>query len=168
MENKILSYKTPKTWLLIVTIILLVIIAIGCIVIYKLDHPKVEVRYIDRVITNEVRVKEYVSKDIYWYSFLATGYSPNDSTQGTGRIMKSGNEVYEGAIAVDPEVIPLGTKVEIKGLPFGLDGIYIAEDTGGMIQDYHIDVFQESKDRALQINCDVWVRILEELPMGEW
>ncbi len=53
-------------------------------------------------------------------------------------------------IAVDPKVIPLGTRVfipEAKGalLPDGTkhDGIFYAEDMGSAIKDYHVDLFSK-------------------------
>ena len=45
-------------------------------------------------------------------------------------------------IAVDPRVIPLGSKVEING------GIYIAEDTGGVIKGNRIDLCVSSHSEA--------------------
>lgn len=110
----------------------------------------------------EVVVEKEVRKEVYWYQFHATGYSANDPTQGTNETMASGKKVYKGAIAADPSILPLGTKVEIKGLPDGNDGIYTVEDTGGMIKGFDIDVFYDNKFDAMQINCTVWVRILEE------
>lgn len=46
-------------------------------------------------------------------------------------------------IAVDPKVIPLGTKVWVEGY-----GIAIAGDTGGSIKGGKIDVFMKSKKTA--------------------
>ncbi|MGN1402055.1 MAG: LysM peptidoglycan-binding domain-containing protein [Bacillus sp. (in: firmicutes)] len=48
-------------------------------------------------------------------------------------------------IAVDPSVIPLGTKVYVEGY-----GYAVAADTGGAIKGNKIDVFTPSKDDALQ------------------
>ena len=47
-------------------------------------------------------------------------------------------------IAVDPEVIPLGSTVEINGAK------YIAEDIGSAIKDNRIDVFFSDHDEALE------------------
>ncbi len=47
-------------------------------------------------------------------------------------------------IAVDPEVIPLGSIVYLEGI-----GTFIAEDTGGAIKGKRIDLFMESHNRAL-------------------
>lgn len=103
-----------------------------------------------------------IEKEIHWYRFHATGYSANDELQGTTDTMASGKKVYKGAIAADPNVLSLGTKVEIKGLPDGNDGIYIVEDTGGKIKDNDVDIYYENKSDAEKINCMVWLRILEE------
>lgn len=48
-------------------------------------------------------------------------------------------------IAVDPSVIPLGTKVYVEGY-----GYAIAADTGGRIKGYKIDVFFPSKSDAFR------------------
>lgn len=45
-------------------------------------------------------------------------------------------------IAVDPRIIPLGSKVEING------NTYIAEDTGGAIKGYRIDMCVSSHSEA--------------------
>lgn len=47
-------------------------------------------------------------------------------------------------IAVDPDVIPLGTKVIINGQE------YIAQDVGGAIQGNRIDIYCNSHDEAIQ------------------
>lgn len=48
-------------------------------------------------------------------------------------------------IAVDPDVIPLGSAVIINGQE------YIAQDTGGAIQGQRIDIYCGSHDEALQL-----------------
>lgn len=48
-------------------------------------------------------------------------------------------------IAVDPEVIPLGSAVIINGQE------YIAQDTGGAIQGQRIDIYCGSHEEALQL-----------------
>lgn len=48
-------------------------------------------------------------------------------------------------IAVDSNLIPLGSKVEIEGL-----GIYIAEDTGSAIKGKIIDIYFDTHEEALK------------------
>ena len=47
-------------------------------------------------------------------------------------------------IAVDPRVIPLGSKVRMNGKE------YIAEDTGGAIKGKRIDLFVDSHSEAMK------------------
>lgn len=60
--------------------------------------------------------------------------------------MRSGRWVYAGAVATDPRVIPLGTRLTIDGLP----GTYVAEDTGGGVHGHHVDVWMSSCSAAIQ------------------
>ncbi|WEG12540.1 peptidoglycan-binding protein [Pullulanibacillus sp. KACC 23026] len=48
-------------------------------------------------------------------------------------------------VAVDPNIIPLGTKLYIEGY-----GYAVAGDTGGAIRGKHVDLFMSSRDDALK------------------
>ena len=61
--------------------------------------------------------------------FFVTGYVLRGYTA-------TGTYVHPGTCAVDPRVIPLGSYITISGL-----GTCHAEDTGGLIIGYHIDVW---------------------------
>jgi resuscitation-promoting factor RpfB len=61
-----------------------------------------------------------------WYTAASAG--------GSG-VTKTGTGVYRGIVAVDPRVIPLGTRMYIPGYGYG-----IAADTGGDIIGNHIDL----------------------------
>jgi 3D (Asp-Asp-Asp) domain-containing protein len=60
--------------------------------------------------------------------------------------MRSGRTVYAGAVATDPRVIPLGSRLHIEGL----GGNYTAEDTGGGVHGAHVDVWFPSCSAAIQ------------------
>lgn len=61
-------------------------------------------------------------------------------------ITSSGTRAKEKqTIAVDPNVIPIGSQVHLEGL-----GTFIAEDTGGAIKGNRIDVYMEDHNQALQ------------------
>lgn len=62
-------------------------------------------------------------------TMLATAYTPGDGVTATGVQAK------KGVVAVDPRVIPLGTRVYIPGY-----GEAIAADTGGAIKGLRIDL----------------------------
>lgn len=77
-----------------------------------------------------------------------TFYCPCARCNGvTGARTASGTVPAEGrTIAVDPSVIPLGSRVYIEGY-----GEFIAEDTGGVIKNDKIDIFVSSHDHALAL-----------------
>lgn len=76
----------------------------------------------------------------------------------TDGITKSGTKATpRQTIAVDPKIIPLGTKVFIEGM-----GIYTAEDIGGAIKGNKIDIFMETHKQAINFGSQtVNIYILE-------
>ncbi|MCP3774799.1 stalk domain-containing protein [Paenibacillus sp. MZ04-78.2] len=84
----------------------------------------------------------------------ATAYTASPAENGGyGPVDYMGNPLKLGTIAVDPSVIPLGSKVLIKGYSYkGLpaDGLYAtATDTGGAIKGNRVDIFlPESRAQA--------------------
>lgn len=76
----------------------------------------------------------------------ATAYTADPSENGQwGAVDALGNELKLGTVAVDPDVIPLGTKLFITGyqfkhLPYG-GYLATATDTGGAIKGNKIDLF---------------------------
>ncbi|MFA5523193.1 MAG: 3D domain-containing protein [Tissierellales bacterium] len=82
----------------------------------------------------------------YDLSFESTGKRPGDKWYG---ITASGTKARPGVVAVDPKVIPLGTKLYVESLDGTPDyGYAIAEDTGGAIKGKRIDLFMETTKEA--------------------
>lgn len=109
----------------------------------------------EKLVIREVRE---VEKEVDWYYFIASGYSANDSVQGTDSITATGKEIKEGMVAVDPGVIPLGTEIEIKDI-----GTFIAEDTGGKIKGNRIDIFFNSEEEAKEFGRKgIWVKMVND------
>lgn len=79
----------------------------------------------------------------------STGKRPGDRGYG---ITASGTRARRGTVAVDPKVIPLGTKLYIKSLTPGIEdyGYAIAEDTGGAIKGMKIDLFMNTVSECFQ------------------
>ena len=88
-------------------------------------------------------------------SMEATAYLPTDGS-GAG-ITATGIRATYGVVAVDPRVIPLGTKVYIPGY-----GVALAADTGGAIKGYKIDLCMESYSECMRFGRrNVTVYVLE-------
>ena len=85
----------------------------------------------------------------------ASAYLPTDG--GGDCITATGLPATHGVVAVDPDVIPLGTRVYIPGY-----GVAIAADTGGMIEGAMIDLCMESYDDCMDFGRrDIDVYILD-------
>ena len=80
-------------------------------------------------------------------SFKITFYGPTGYTTKTGTVPKE-----HQTIAVDPNVIPLGSTIYIENDPLGEDGYYIAEDTGSAVKGNIIDIFADDGESRSTIN----------------
>lgn len=77
----------------------------------------------------------------YTAGYESTGKYPGDPGYD---ITSTGEKAIQGVtVAVDPSVIPYGTKLYIPGI-----GYRVAEDSGGAIQGDHIDIFFNSVTTA--------------------
>jgi uncharacterized protein YabE (DUF348 family) len=63
----------------------------------------------------------------------------------TGRKTATGRTTKRGIVAVDPRVIPLGTRLYIEGYGFGE-----AQDVGGGVKGNKIDLFMETRSECLR------------------
>ena len=106
------------------------------------------------IVTPQGQVLTYSNSDV----FLATAY--NNTDPGCTIYTYIGTLCRVGAIAVDPKVIPLGTKMYIVSN----DGKYIygeavAEDTGSSIKGNRIDLYFDTVPECLIFgmrNCTVY------------
>ena len=99
----------------------------------------------------KVKVKKQKKK--YLGKFTLTYYC-SCSRCGGGRTATGTKPKADKTIAVDPKVIPYGSKVKIG------KKTYIAEDCGGAIKNKRIDVFVSSHDEALKLGVTrkkVWL-----------
>lgn len=96
------------------------------------------------VTTNAGQTLNYSKK----ITVSATAY-----TASAGKKTASGRVAQYGVIAVDPKVIPLGTKLYVESTDDGKSwqyGYCVAGDTGGAIKGNKIDLFFNSKSECLQ------------------
>ena len=100
----------------------------------------------------EHEVSRGVGRAVY---VSATAYSAHDP--GNGNRTATGTPVRRGVIAVDPSVIPRGTHVFIPGY-----GEAVAEDIGGAIHGYRIDIAFDTHAEALMFGRqDLEIFIME-------
>ncbi|WP_373325884.1 peptidoglycan-binding protein [Sporomusa paucivorans] len=85
----------------------------------------------------------------------ASAYTAHDP--GNGSYTYRGNYLRKGLVAVDPSVIPLGTRLYIKGY-----GYAVADDIGSAIKGNRIDLAYENRREALAFGVrQVTVYILD-------
>ena len=85
----------------------------------------------------------------------ASAYLPSDG--GGAGITATGLPARHGVAAVDPNIIPLGSRLYIPGY-----GVAIAADTGGMIEGHMIDLCMEDYGSAIEFGRrDIEVYVLE-------
>ena len=100
-------------------------------------------------------VEEQDNELVYLGEFLLTGYCdcPICQEEWIGTTALGVAPTAEWTIAVDPDIIPLGSLVEING------HIYCAEDVGGMINEYHIDIFCNSHEECYSEFCNGYAEV---------
>lgn len=108
------------------------------------------------------------------YQMSATAYGSTRLNGGTGTgLVALGRAPVEGrTLAVDPNVIPLGSRVLLvcQSVP-DVNGVYTAEDTGGAIGEGRVDIYfddinsdpQSARKRMLSFgHKDVIVHVLKD------
>jgi 3D (Asp-Asp-Asp) domain-containing protein len=75
-------------------------------------------------------------------AFSATAYCK-------GIVTTAGVAVQTGIAAADPELLPVGSVIEVDSLPSRYNGIYTVLDTGPAVQGRHIDIYMWSCNEAL-------------------
>lgn len=105
------------------------------------------------ITTAEGDVLEYteviqVEATAYCACYKCCGKYPSNKYYG---ITKTGTRAKVGTIAVDPKVIPLGTKMYIEGLNGAKNyGMGKAEDIGGAIKGKIIDLYFDTHSETIQ------------------
>lgn len=173
MRNvKRVSLKTARQWVILTC---MVFFAFGGIVGYNAGKTSAQAKFEPpapietQIQQNDVEIVPEIeeetaeqAKTVYIGNFKLTAYcicydccgkTPEHIAYG---ITKSGTRATAGrTIAVDPNVIPLGTTVVIDGKE------YIAEDTGKLIKGNRIDICFETHEQASKFgvqNAEVYVK----------
>ena len=114
-------------------------------------------------IDDEKKTITTPSGEVFYYSSSFTGEATAYSCEGTpNAITATGTKARVGEVAVDPKVIPLGTKMFIILADGSLIyGYCVAEDTGGAVKGNIIDLYMNTfADCALVGRTDCTVYIL--------
>lgn len=105
---------------------------------------------------------------LYADTFVATAYTHMDP--GCSTTTATGTAVHWGTVAVDPTVVPYGTRMFIM-TPDGsyVYGIGTAEDCGGGVKGKHVDLYVPAMEYAYEVGRqNVTVYFLGESEWTEW
>lgn len=108
------------------------------------------------IIMPSGEVLTYTRKD----TFVATAYTHFDA--GCDEFTANGAPVKWGVVAVDPKVIPYGTRMFITTVDGSfIYGVSTAEDCGGAIQNKRLDLYMPTLEEAFQFGVkDCYVYFL--------
>lgn len=98
----------------------------------------------------------------YVIECLATAYDPSpEENGGYGGQSATGIPLQKGVIAVDPKVIPLGSRVYVEAIDGSWSyGYAVAGDTGGAIKGNRVDLLYPTKSECYEFgrrSCRVYV-----------
>ena len=147
--------KYVKNKKVIATVISLLIVFITTIKTYANENKEIEnnnsIKIEKSINQKEIGIKrrliEMDNKNIKGRQMKVKASAYTGSPAEGGDMTYLGTKCREGyTIAVDPKVIPLGTKVYIP--QFGK--VFVAEDTGSAIKGKKIDIFMNSYNAAIK------------------
>ena len=118
-------------------------VAVGFVLMY--ETKVIDFRYIERVVeTADLRPGEALPPGGLHLRFTATAYCKGTTTT-------SGVNVRTGIAAADPELLPVGSVIQIGRLGERYHGIYTIMDTGPSVQGRHIDIYMWNCNEALAL-----------------
>src|SRR5229473_8596314 len=115
------------------------IAAIGFVSLYEVTA--LDSKYVARLAT--LREASALPVPGSRLAFSATAYCK-------GIVTASGVPAQSGVAAADPELLPVGSVIEIDSLPQKYNGIYTVMDTGPSIQGREVDLYMWSCNEALR------------------
>lgn len=126
-------------------IVLLIFTVPVCVITEKISAQAVEVSEVSETIIEQEYTTAVAEREYIEVTATLTAYCPCVKCCGkSDGITASGTQATAGrTVAVDTRLIPYGTKISIDGKT------YVAEDCGGKVKGYTIDVFFDSHEEAL-------------------
>jgi len=134
----------------------LVATAIVAVAFVLMHETKVmDFRYIERVVeTADLTPEDALPLSGTHLRFAATAYCKGTTTA-------SGVNVRTGIAAADPELLPVGSVIQVSKLGERYNGIYTIMDTGPAVQGRHIDIYIWSCYEALALGRkDISINVL--------
>lgn len=164
--------KLDKFERILITILIILLTSIVTAQIVMLTYTIDDLEAQNSIL--QERIKELSDSIDEWYSewevgeFETTAYAPLDPKaiegmcyQGDPSVTATGARTTPGrTIAVDPKVIPYGSRVYVQGV-----GWRVAEDTGGAIKGNKLDVCVASRSEAFDYGRQR-VRVMYRLGRG--
>ena len=142
MSKTVLSEHIPSFVALVVLLIFTIPV---CVMTEKISAQAVEPVEVSEMIVEQEYTTAVAEREYIEVTATLTAYCPCVKCCGkSDGITASGTQATAGrTVAVDTRLIPYGTEISIDGKT------YIAEDCGGKVKGYTIDVFFDSHEEAL-------------------
>ena len=142
MSKTVLREYIPS---LVALVVLLIFTVPVCVITEKISAQAVEPVEVSEPIIEQEYTTAAAEREYIEVTATLTAYCPCVKCCGkSDGITASGTQATEGrTVAVDTRLIPYGTEISIDGKT------YIAEDCGGKVKGYTIDVFFDSHEEAL-------------------
>src|SRR3982751_2887398 len=119
------------------------IVAAGLVLMY--ESKVIDFRDIPLPVETADAASETVpAAGVQHLRFTATAYCKGTTTA-------SGVNVRTGIAAADPELLPVGSVIQVYKLGERYNGIYTIMDTGPAVQGRHIDIYMWSCNEALEL-----------------
>ncbi len=128
-------------------------VAVGFVLMY--ETKVIDFRSIERVVqTADLTPEEALPAAGMHLRFTATAYCKGTTTA-------SGVNVRTGIAAADPDLLPVGSVIQVYRLGERYNGIYTIMDTGPAVQGRHIDIYMWSCNEALALGRkDIAINVL--------
>ena len=142
MSKTVLKEHIPS---LVALVVLLIFTIPVCVITEKISAQAVEPVEVSEPIIEQEYTTAAAEREYIEVTATLTAYCPCVKCCGkSDGITASGTQATAGrTVAVDTRLIPYGTEISIDG------NIYVAEDCGGKVKGYTIDVFFNSHEEAL-------------------
>ena len=129
-------------------------VAVGFVLMY--ESKVIDFRYIPLPVEADVAAADEIvpAAGAQHLKFTATAYCKGTTTA-------SGVNVRTGIAAADPDLLPVGSVIQVGRLGERYNGIYTIMDTGPSVQGRHIDIYLWNCNEAMQLGRrDIAINVL--------